>query len=320
MSVNILETPRLAEAVSPVSIQPGGGFCMNLELAWGRCRRAWLRRFRPSYVRLMAEKRQGECKDCPHDIIDARDLKFFKNVCGYWFREVDDAFRWRDRVGLARVGLAEAACVCAAFLALSLLFGSLAVLGHWIFWLPVPIIIVLWFELVFFFRDPERMISTDAAVLLSPADGTVTHVGEVEEEGFPNGRAFRISIFLSVFDVHVNRIPRAGRVTAVRYFKGCFLDARHADCAVRNEQLWVDMEETGARRQLRIKQISGAIARRIVCWLKPGDEVKAGERFGMIKFGSRTDVLIPTDEPFKVQVRVGDKVEGGSNALVRFLK
>src|SRR6185369_9019287 len=133
--------------------------------------------------------------------------------------------------------------------------------------------------------------ATDA--LVSPADGVVTHAEEVEALDFPGGRAFRVSIFLSVFNVHVNRIPRSGRVTALRYYPGEYLDARAADCAVRNEQFWIDFEDARLGCPLRVKQIAGAIARRIVCWLRPGEEVRAGDRFGMIKFGSRTDVYLP---------------------------
>jgi len=151
--------------------------------------------------------------------------------------------------------------------------------------------------------------------LISPADGTVTQVETVEEPNF--GPALRVSIFLSVFNVHVNRVPRAGTVTAVRYFRGEYLDARHAECHVRNEQLWIDFAEAGTGRPIRVKQISGAIARRIVCKLKPGDEVRAGERFGMIKFGSRTDVLIPAAMAKEVLVKVGDKMSGGKTILIR---
>jgi phosphatidylserine decarboxylase len=291
---------------------------MDLELAWGRLRRAWLRRFRPGYVRRMAAKRQGHCPDCPHDIIDPRDLKFYQNVCGYWFRPEDDRFRWRGCLGLARVGLAEVVCYSLAFLALTSVVVAAALLVHWVFWVVLPVVLLMWFEAVSFFRDPERALPTDAHLLLSPADGRVTHLEEVDEPDFPGGRAFRISIFLSVFDVHVNRVPRTGRVVNVRYFPGCFLDARRAECAVRNEQLWLDLEETDTRRPVRVKQISGAIARRIVCQVKVGEEVRAGDRFGMIKYGSRTDVLIPADDAFEVLVRVGDAVRGGADALLQF--
>ena len=103
----------------------------------------------------------------------------------------------------------------------------------------------------------------------------------------------------------------------MRYFPGCFLDARHPECAVRNEQLWIDLEEVERPRPVRVKQISGAIARRIVCWLKEGDTVRKGERLGMIKLGSRTDLLIPADSTLEVCVRVGDHVRGGSTILLR---
>jgi phosphatidylserine decarboxylase len=121
-----------------------------------------------------------------------------------------------------------------------------------------------------------------------------------------------------VFNVHVNRVPRAARVRDIRYFAGAFLDARHHECSVRNEQLWIDFEETESQRPVRVKQISGAIARRIVCWLRPDEKVVVGQRFGMIKFGSRTEVLLPVGEEVELRVQVGDKVKGGSSVLLRF--
>jgi phosphatidylserine decarboxylase len=291
---------------------------MSLELAWGRLRRALLRRFRPGYVRRMAEKRQGSCDGCPHDIIDARDLKFWRTSCGYWFREEDDKFRWRDRLGLTRLGLAEVVCfsIVCALLCASLAIAAIFV--HWGFWIALAAALGLWFQLIFFFRDPERSIPDDPSALLSPADGKITYLGEVDDADFPGGRAFRISIFLSVFNVHVNRVPRTARVVSLRYLAGSFLDARHPDCAEKNEQLWIDLEEIDSSRFLRVKQISGAIARRIVCWLKINEKVRAGDRFGMIKFGSRTDVLIAAGESFEVAARVGDRVKGGSTVLLRF--
>jgi phosphatidylserine decarboxylase len=266
----------------------------------------------------MAGKRRGQCENCSHDIIDPRDLKLCRNVCGYWFRDEDNPFRWRDRIPLARAGMAEVISFSAVFLGASLIFAGAAIYIHRIFWMPAGVTMGLWLFVISFFRDPERTLPTDPNVLVSPADGTVTHVDEVEEADFPGGRALRISIFLSVFNVHVNRIPRAGRVLRIRYFPGAFLDARHAECAVRNEQLWVDLEEIDTDRLLRVKQISGAIARRIVCWLKPGELVQAGARFGMIKFGSRTEVLLPATEGVEMNVKVGDKVRGGNTVLLRW--
>ena len=307
---------------TPASVQPGGlGVCGRVEMAWGRLRRAWLRRFRPRYVQRLTQKRQGDCPNCPHDIIDPRDLKYWRNVCGFWFRPEDDAFRWRERLWLARHGLAELLGFSLVFALLTGLCAGLAVLtpAPWslAFYAMGAMILLLWGFVIRFFRDPERSIPTDPDALLSPADGTVTHVGEVDEADFPGGRAFRISIFLSVFNVHVNRVPCSGRVLNVRYFRGCFLDARHADCSIRNEQLWIDLEPARGGQLLRVKQVSGAIARRIVCWLRPGEEVRAGDRFGMIKFGSRTEVFLPAGSPLDVCVQVGDKVHGGSSILLR---
>src|SRR5262249_41132942 len=154
--------------------------------------------------------RQGECPNCPHDIIDPRDAKYYRNVCGYWFRPEDDRFRWRDRILLARAGLVELILLSAVMV---LLIGGLSI--GLPFGLPAlfagPLIVMLallWLQGILFFRDPERQISTDPAVLVSPADGTVTDIGEIETPEFPGGRALRIGIFLSIFNVHVNRSPR----------------------------------------------------------------------------------------------------------------
>jgi phosphatidylserine decarboxylase len=299
----------------PSSVQPGGGTCMALELAWGRLRRGFLRRFRPSYVRDMLAKRQGACPDCPHDIIDGRDLKYTRNVCGFWFRPEDDRFAWRNRLRFARHGLAEMFLFSALLLPVLGAFCGLALAVHFLFWIPALAAFLTWLEVVTFFRDPERRISAEPNTLVSAADGVVTHIEEVSEPDFP-GRALRISIFLSIFNVHVNRMPRTGRITQVRYFPGAFLDARRVESAVRNEQLWIDMIDAATNRPLRVKQISGAIARRIVCWLKEGDVVSKGERLGMIKFGSRTDVLLPAEMVKDVCIKVGDAVRGGSTVLL----
>src|SRR5205823_1044152 len=120
--------PPLARAPIP-GVQPGGGLCMSLELAWGRLRRAFLRRFFPAYVRRMAEVRQGHC-DGGFDVVDSRDLKFIRNVCGWWFRPEDDRYAWRGRLGLARMGLAEVVCFSLLFAALAGPLAVLAVLLH----------------------------------------------------------------------------------------------------------------------------------------------------------------------------------------------
>ncbi len=299
------------------SAQPGGGLCMGLELAWGRLRRAYLRLCRPGYVRRMAGLRQGDCPGCAHDVLDPRDLKFTRNVCGFWFRPEDDPFAWRGRLRLARYGLAEVVCFSLLFLAAALLTGALALTVHPAFWAAFALVLGAWGFVLSFFRDPQRTIPTDADLLVSPADGTVTHAGEVSDPDFPGGRAFTVSIFLSVFNVHVNRAPRAGRVLRLAYYPGCFLDARHGECAARNEQFWVDLEDGRTGALVRVKQVAGAVARRIVCWLRPGEELRAGERFGMIKFGSRTEVSVPAGLVEAALVKPGDVVKGGSTPLLR---
>jgi len=289
---------------------------MSLELAWGRLRRAFLRRFRPGYVARVAQLRQGHCPDCPHDIIDPRDLKYYRNVCGYWFRPEDDRFAWRGRLGLARYGLTELLCFSLLFAAAASLVGASALLHPLLLLLLVPVL-GLWGFVVSFFRDPERTAPADPTVLVSPADGTVTHVQEVADPDFPGGRALCVSIFLSVFNVHVNRVPRDGKVAKLHYYPGEFLDARAGECGVRNEQFWIDLLDERAGCLIRTKQIAGAIARRIVCWLRPDETVRAGERFGMIKFGSRTEVYVPVGAVAETLVKVGDAVKGGSTILLR---
>jgi phosphatidylserine decarboxylase len=308
--------PPSSAPVPITSTQPGGGPCVAIELGWGRFRRACLRLFRRGYVRRMAALRQGQCLNCPHDIIDPRDLKYYRNVCGHWFHEKDDAFRWRGRLGLARAGLVEVTLLSLLFVAVSAVCIVLGLLlSPWLV-TPLAVIAPVWVFVVYFFRDPERTIPTDTDAVLSPADGTVREVAEVDAPHLPGGRALLVSIFLSVFNVHVNRVPRSGRVTEVRYFPGRFLDARRPECHLGNEQLWIDLEDT-AGTPLQVKQIAGAIARRIVCWLRPGEDVRGGDRYGMIKFGSRTDLLLPVAAVAEIAVKVGDKVHGGSTVLLR---
>jgi phosphatidylserine decarboxylase len=311
-----METASLPTTpVKPPGVQPGGGLCMSVELAWARFRKFWTRLLFPSYVRVMQAKRQGECPNCPHDILDARDLKYTRNVCGYWFKPEDDVHAWRNRLGFARHGLAELILFTLAFLLLAGLCAYAALTLHWGFWVPVAALALVELEIIYFFRDPERAVPVERDALVSPADGVVTNVEEVEEPEL--GKMLRISIFLSIFNVHVNRSPYDAEVTDVRYFPGAFLDARNAESAVRNEQLWIDLIEPTTRRPMRVKQISGAIARRIVCWLKPGDRLTKGERIGMIKFGSRTDLLIPADLVREICVKPGDTVAGAVTILLR---
>jgi phosphatidylserine decarboxylase len=161
---------------------------------------------------------------------------------------------------------------------------------------------------LWFFRDPERQIPTHPGAVVSPGDGKVTDVSSVTADGTSRNR---ISIFLSVFDVHVNRSPIAGVIRGVRYQRGKFLNAMSANSAEENEQNIVTVEGEG--RTVIFKQIAGLIARRIVFNFKVGDHLSCGERVGLIKFGSRVDVLFDRDAA--IQVKAGDRVKGGATVL-----
>jgi phosphatidylserine decarboxylase len=161
---------------------------------------------------------------------------------------------------------------------------------------------------LWFFRDPERLIPAEAGAVVSPADGKVTAVSTVEVNGRPRAR---ISIFLSVFDVHVNRSPIAGVITNLEYRRGQFRNAMGAASAEVNEQNVITIDGDG--QSVVFKQIAGVLARRIVFNKKIGDRVERGERVGLIKFGSRTDVLL--DASAELRVAVGDHVHGGSSVL-----
>jgi phosphatidylserine decarboxylase len=173
-------------------------------------------------------------------------------------------------------------------------------------WAVIPFLLAFFF--LWFFRDPERMIPADAGALVSPGDGKVTDVSPVIAG---EQKQTRISIFLSVLDVHVNRSPIAGVVRDVRYQRGKFFDARSPACAEHNEQNIVTVEGDGQR--VIFKQIAGLLARRIVFYPKVGDRLERGQRVGLIKFGSRVDVLF--DAAARVNVKVGDRVKGGASVL-----
>ncbi len=294
------------------SIQPGGGICMRLELAWGHVRRRYLKTFRSGYVARMARLRRGDKNACPFEVLDPRDIKFYRNQGGYYWEPQDDPFTWRDHLGFARVGLTELWMIAGTF------FVAGAVLG-WLFWPLAPVPVVLGLCIVWFFRNPRRKIPQQSGLMVSPADGKVVHIEEIEFDEFIGGPALLIGIFLSVFNVHINRAPLAARVIGVSYRRGKFLNALRPESAKENEQLALRLEENAApHRRMIVRQITGAIARRIVCWAKPGDEFAAGEQFGMIKLGSRTELVVPRPPNLHVAVRLGEMVKAGDSILLRY--
>jgi phosphatidylserine decarboxylase len=159
---------------------------------------------------------------------------------------------------------------------------------------------------LYFFRDPRRQVPTGKDLVVSPADGKIVAI--VPEDG-----SCRVSIFLSLFDVHVNRAPVAGRVTGVHYHSGMFLPAFKDKASLRNEQNRIELDD--GTQQLSMVQIAGLVARRIVCRAEVGDWLERGQRLGLIKFGSRVDLYLP--EAVQLQVRMGDRVRGGSSVIAR---
>lgn len=304
---------RPLEPLDPqlTSIQPGGGFVMRIELAWGHVRRCYLKRFRRRYVERMRQARRGDPRGCPHDVLDPRDVKFYRNQQGHYWLPEDDPFRWRDRLPFARPGLAELLLIGGGALVLSL--------GLAFVWWPAAIVpAVLGLFVAWFFRDPERRVPSGSGVVVAPADGKVVAIEEIDHDELLGGPAVLIGIFLSVFNVHVNRAPVKSRVLGLSYRRGKFLNALRPESARENEQLEIRLEEVEPPfRVMRLRQIAGAIARRIVCWVAPGDQLARGERCGMIKLGSRTELVLPR-KGLELSARLGQTVKAGRTELARY--
>ena len=181
-------------------------------------------------------------------------------------------------------------------------------LGHWV--LAIPVVVVCVF-MIYFFRDPHRLPPSEPNVVVAPADGRVTRVAALDAESKDSPTL--ISIFLSPLDVHINRSPIAGRITDVTYTRGRFLMATNERASLVNEQNALTIE--GEKVSLVCKQIAGILARRIVCWKQKDDRVNLGERIGLIKFSSRTDVVLPAN--VVVTVTKGMKVKGGTTIIGR---
>mgnify|MGYP006275546423 CR=1 FL=1 len=298
--------------------QPGGGVIVHFELFWGTIRRGMIRLLFPGHIRSMEGIRTGICPDCAHNVIDSRDLKYKKLLCGYRFDPARDPYAWRDQTYIARHGWAEIFFMGAplALLAIAGLVLAWTVHPAWMA-MTVSTVPFLVFT-VAFFRNPKRIPPQDEKTLCSPADGVVTDVDEVEEPGFPGGKAKRISIFLSVFNVHVNRSPVTGTVERLVYLPGLYLDARHPECFRRNEQLWLDIRDDEGRLW-RVRQVAGAIARRIVCQAKVGTRLTRGDLYGLIKFGSRTEILWEATLDCRPLVQVGSVVRGGQTGVLQSL-
>lgn len=212
------------------------------------------------------------------------------------------------RIPLTKYGIRElilfgVPCVAGA--------GFAFVLFPWL--VPLPLFILAF--ILNFFRDPDRDTPQGTNLIIAPADGTVSHIVPVYEDNYLHCHTTKISIFMSVLNVHVNRVPIHGRVEFLKHTKGKFLDARDDECFSSNENNLMGLSLMGGHTKIVIKQIAGRIAKRIVCACRVGDVFQQGQRFGMIKFGSRVEVFVPDSVQFEVMVCVGDKVTAGKTIL-----
>ena len=195
-------------------------------------------------------------------------------------------------------------------------FGFAVTRRSWGLWLAAFVLLLLALWVAYFFRDPERTGERGQTLVVSPADGKLIMITDVDEPSFINGRATRLSIFMNVFNVHVNRYPVDGTVEYVHYNKGKFFNAAAEKSSLENEQMSVGLQSGGTR--LMVRQIAGLIARRIVTYSKVGDKVKQGERMGIIRFGSRVDVFIPTGST--IRAKLGDVTSAGVTILAELPK
>jgi len=199
------------------------------------------------------------------------------------------------------------------FAVLFLLTGGFWALRSWISLVPALLGVGLILFSVYFFRDPDRVAPADPLAVVAAADGTVTDIREVDEPDVAKTKMKRVGIFLSVFNVHTNKAPIAGTVIYSKEYAGAYLDARDPDASGKNACRTWGFEND--RAKVVVRQLTGLIARRIVGWSKVGDTVQKGERFGMIRFGSRTEVYVPLDA--EITANIGDRVEGGVTVIAR---
>jgi phosphatidylserine decarboxylase len=210
------------------------------------------------------------------------------------------------REGLLLIGIGVAAALAALTLAFNHSTAGL--------WIAAAILVALALWIIYFFRDPERTGERGERLVVSPADGKVVQITEVDEPAFVRARALRISIFMNVFDVHVNRYPVSGKVAYVHYNAGKFINAAHEKASLENEQMSVGIESP--RGRVLVRQIAGLIARRIVNYAKVGTQAEQGMRMGIIRFGSRVDVFVPQNS--KLRTKVGDFPVAGVTVLSEF--
>jgi phosphatidylserine decarboxylase len=207
--------------------------------------------------------------------------------------------------------------ILAALIIMPLL--SVVILPVWAITIVELVLALFFVWSLIFFRDPNRQSPSDKNLLLAPADGRITDIETIKEGDFIGGAALRIGIFMSIFDVHINRAPCDVKIEKAIYIKGKYKNAMSPKASIVNESNDIGMvREDKPQDKLIVRQISGAVARRIVCKAKPGQQLIHGEKFGMIKFGSRTELYVPISESIKCLVKIGDKVKAGLTPVVKY--
>lgn len=258
---------------------------------------------------IIYEKRPRQCAEFP---VLGRDLIGLEESCGYSFlpktRPIWHPSRICRLLGIAHYGIRELA-------ASTVLFAAISVLVF--LWSPrfalLPFIGLC--AVLYFFRDPERRIPEGEEKILAPADGKIKDISETIEKDFLGKSATRIGIALSILNVHVNRAPCDGEIAFIKYTPGKFHNAFGKKASSENENNLIGISNDLVDGGIAVKQIAGAVARRIVCDCNLDERVKRGQRIGMIKFGSRTELFIPTDVDFEIMVKPGDKVKAGQTVI-----
>jgi phosphatidylserine decarboxylase len=253
-------------------------------------------------------------------VLDPRDLKFYRNRTNCHWAVEDDPFTWRNHLPFVRLGLAELLIMGGGLVIATVLLALLA-------WSPVPmvgllaIVPAIFAALIFwFFRNPRRVSPTAPGLIMAPADGRVVAIEKIEHDDYLGGPAVSVAIFLSIFNVHVNRTPIAAKVIGLSYKRGKFFNAARPEASRENEQMAMRLVETQSPyRRLIVKQITGAVARRIVCQAAPGELLARGQMYGMIKLGSRTEVVLADTPDLQLEVKVGDRVKAGVTIFGRWL-
>jgi phosphatidylserine decarboxylase len=231
------------------------------------------------------------------------------------------------RIPFTKYGLPEVVVLPAVVFAVMVVFllGSISFVPPWAIVAVEIILAIVLISVLLFFRDPYRPVPTDQNLLLSPADGRITDIEIVDESDFIGDHpdvhrgTLRIGIFLSIFNAHINRAPCNAKVEKITYRQGAYKNAMNPKSGRVNESNNIGLARTDSPQdRLIVRQISGAIARRIVCEARQGQELASGEKFGMIKFGSRTELYVPARSDVKCLVQIGDKVKAGLTPLVRY--